>query len=640
MQNKVTIESQGRNLTISFQERPSTKIRNNLWEFSYRTVDPFDTVWEMQDFEMNHQMVFASIEYLQEIGYNVETSVILTKQFNNIVKKQDIDTIIEKGNEIKSMVIDDVAVPNFKRTLMPYQRMPVKHIQGLHSVANFSVPGSGKTTIVLAGYSFLKTEGIVNKLLVIGPYSSLMPWEEEILACFNSVPPKTRIHGSKKERYKVYFKYEKYEIFLTTFHTAYSDIEYLIDLVQKDDFMIVLDESHNIKNINGKISSTILRLSTFSSTKVILTGTPIPNSIEDIFTQITFLYPESLIGSTAKFKHLVKSHRNPKSFIKEKIFPIFTRITKNQMGLKPPRSEEILVPMSKIQEKLYILVSERINNIIEAEAGYVSLDTINEYKRCKFIRLRQIASNVNLLLYKGWEYNVESLQKEIAGKSDPITNNQILDTINNLNLYSKNESSPKLLKAFKLVQELKNKGVKKIIVWSDFIINCETLYNLFKLEYGDNNVFLIIGDTPKSKASDIKAGIYTPESREDQISIFKRNPKEFSILIANPMACAESISLHKVCHDAIYVDRSFNCGLFMQSKDRIHRVGLDPNVDTTYYYLMATSENLKRVSIDEKIHRRLYEKEKYMLEVLNDNTTFEGANDPEQEDIEEIFDEI
>jgi len=613
MQNKVTIESQGRNLTVSFQERPSTKMRNNLWEFGYRTVDPFDTIWEMQDF------------------------VILTKQFDHIVKKQDLDAIIEKGNEIKSMIIDDVVVPNFKRTLMPYQIMPTIHIQELHSVANFSVPGSGKTTIVLAGYSLLKTEGIVNKLLVIGPYSSLMPWEEEISECFNIIPPNTRIHGPKSERHKVYFNYEEYEIFLTTFHTAYSDIEYLLDLVQKDDFMIVLDESHNIKKISGKISSTILRLSTFSSTKVILTGTPIPNSIEDIFTQITFLYPESLIGSTAKFKHLVKSHRDPKSLIKEKIFPIFTRITKNQMALKPPRSEEILVPMSEIQEKLYILVSERINNIIEAEAGYVSLDTINEYKRCKFIRLRQIASNVNLLLHKSWEYNVKSIKKEIEGKSDPITNNQILDTINNLNLYSENESSPKLLKAFKLVQELRNKGVKKIIIWSDFIINCETLYNLFKLEYGDDNVFLIIGDTPKSKASDIKAGIYTPESREDRISKFKRDPNEFSILIANPMACAESISLHKVCHDAIYVDRSFNCGLFMQSKDRIHRVGLDPNVDTTYYYLMAISENLKRVSIDEKIHRRLYEKERDMLEVSNDDTAIEGANDPEQEDIDEIL---
>ena len=83
--------------------------------------------------------------------------------------------------------------------------------------------------------------------------------------------------------------------------------------------------------------------------------------------------------------------------------------------------------------------------------------------------------------------------------------------------------------------------------------------------------------------------------------------KEPNVLIANPAACAESISLHKVCHHAIYLDRTFNCGQYLQSLDRIHRIGLSKDEKVFYHILQA--EN----SIDETIHRRLNEKEKNML---------------------------
>ncbi len=46
-----------------------------------------------------------------------------------------------------------------------------------------------------------------------------------------------------------------------------------------------------------------------------------------------------------------------------------------------------------------------------------------------------------------------------------------------------------------------------------------------------------------------------------------------AIMIANPQAIGESISLHHDCHVAIYFDQYFNAGLFIQSKDRIHRYG-------------------------------------------------------------------
>lgn len=81
--------------------------------------------------------------------------------------------------------------------------------------------------------------------------------------------------------------------------------------------------------------------------------------------------------------------------------------------------------------------------------------------------------------------------------------------------------------------------------------------------------------------------------------------------MANPAACAESISLHKVCHHAIYLDRTFNCGQYLQSLDRIHRIGLKRDEIVTYHLIVANN------TIDETIDRRLVEKEEMMLNLLD-----------------------
>ena len=82
------------------------------------------------------------------------------------------------------------------------------------------------------------------------------------------------------------------------------------------------------------------------------------------------------------------------------------------------------------------------------------------------------------------------------------------------------------------------------------------------------------------------------------------------MLIANPAACAESISLHKVCHHAVYLDRSFNCAHYLQSLDRIHRLGLSKD-QKTYYYLFQSAG-----SIDEIVDTRLREKMKRMRDIV------------------------
>ena len=70
--------------------------------------------------------------------------------------------------------------------------------------------------------------------------------------------------------------------------------------------------------------------------------------------------------------------------------------------------------------------------------------------------------------------------------------------------------------------------------------------------------------------------------------------------MAIPQACSESISLHKACHNAVYYDMNYNTSEFLQSLDRIHRVGGSEKNPVFYHFLQY--EN----SIDAKIYERVF----------------------------------
>lgn len=101
------------------------------------------------------------------------------------------------------------------------------------------------------------------------------------------------------------------------------------------------------------------------------------------------------------------------------------------------------------------------------------------------------------------------------------------------------------------------------------------------------------------------------DSREAKIRRFHDDPK-CMVLVANPAACSESISLHRVCHHAIYVDRTYNAAQYLQSEDRIHRLGLQPS-DHTYITILVA-----RSTIDESVERRLQDKVTAMGRFLDD----------------------
>jgi hypothetical protein len=140
-----------------------------------------------------------------------------------------------------------------------------------------------------------------------------------------------------------------------------------------------------------------------------------------------------------------------------------------------------------------------------------------------------------------------------------------------------------------------------------------------------------------------------PESREGRIQRFRTDPS-CMVMIANPAAASEGMSLHMHCHHAIYVDRSFNATHYLQSIDRIHRLGL-PKDTETHIYILRHVVPRGIGSIDMSVSRRLAKKMRGLEELLNDPDLHELALEEEEsgdgvdygidaEDIDDLIREI
>jgi SNF2 family DNA or RNA helicase len=169
--------------------------------------------------------------------------------------------------------------------------------------------------------------------------------------------------------------------------------------------------------------------------------------------------------------------------------------------------------------------------------------------------------------------------------------------------------------SIKQLYEEKIKSVNgKCIIWTIFIQNAEELHEYLKREGIKSR--LLIGRVPQDEREEIIDKFNNPQNRE------------FNIVIANPFSVSESISLHKGCHNAIYMERDYNAASFIQSKDRIHRVGLEEGTITNYYYLISPD------SVDEVVSVSLSTKVKRMEKIINEDIPlFQRIHDEDETDI-------
>ena len=459
------------------------------------------------------------------------------------------------------------------RPLKAHQKKAAAHLLAVKNAANFSVPGSGKTSVVLAVFQYLRLHGHVDALFVVGPPACFDPWRAEYAAVLGRAPSCEVFAGgdvlNRRGRYHV-TPGTAADLYLTSFQTLQRDSEQVVILFQHQGirFFFVIDEAHYIKQLGGAWASAALAVAKYASRRCILTGTPFPHSYVDSFNLFDALWPHSPPMSDEQ-RNTIKLHVDQgdlggaTAILDDTVAPLFYRVRKSDLHLAPQRFHDpIVIAMRHYERVLYDAILDKIC-ALPRRAYHRNIEVVARLWRGRIMRLRQCLSYAALLRTAIAGYDEELL-------SDDLTLSAIIQRYDDL------ERPAKLDRLLDLLDGFRNDG-QKVVIWSNFVGTLELIHST--VENAGMHAKLIYGRTPFCHRDDAEP------TRADIIREFCRANSGLHVLVANPAACAESVSLHKACSHAIYYDLSYNCAQYLQSLDRIHRVGGSETTEAHYYFL-------------------------------------------------------
>ena len=550
------------------EEYLKARIVQTFYESSDARMSENTLQVHQRDFIYNYEKIFHDI--IEKIG---EENIDFCPGILNIIfKLKKVRDDLKKPTEYRDInsIQEDLeqngwgaTLPNSEiRKLKDYQVENISKMSSMAGAATFSVPGAGKTTEVLA-YHALRS-GLSSPFLVIAPLNAFSAWEEGIAECYGNDHNLTRLSSrnievelSNLDNKKFIINYDQVSIEENLFLLQ----QFLMD----KECPLYIDESHRIKNSISKRYLAISRLAIHASDKVIMTGTPMPQSTEDLVSQYNAIYPEDPILDEQEAV--------------ERFKPIFVRTPKNRLGLPELIiNEPIKVQMNPIQSEIYQLLIGEIC-ALHSELNLSSRAYLRDLGK-PILRLLMFLSN-------------PSLVKDYLIEKEPNLASSLIEEGN----------GPKVDKACELARDLVDRG-EKVLIWSSFRENVEIVSELLD----DLGSEFIHGGVKVGNEDDI---FY----REGKIKKFKED-KNTNILVANPASAGEGISLHMVCHNAIYIDRTFNAAQYIQSQDRIHRIGLPQDQKTNIHLIQLAIDE------DEYLNDRLNEKISAMNSFLN-NTSLE-----------------
>lgn len=471
-------------------------------------------------------------------------------------------------SEVSADDVLGMLAPGWLAPLTSFQRRDISRLLSMRHGANFSVPGAGKTRVALADFHASRNQGTVTRMLVVAPKSAHDSWREEARLCFER-PPSVKVVDSGMLDPLA-------EILVINYERLSSCHDALAKWLSAEPSMLVLDEAHRMKRgAQGVYGAVCLALGPLAQRRLALTGTPAPNGAKDLQSVFSFVWP----GQGKRTVERAVADRSLRE-ASEILKPLFCRTTKGELGLPPLEPRIVRAELDTWHRQIYSAIAGE-ESLHSAGSGDAELQ---RYGRISMYLI--MAATSPALLSEG-KSRYEPLAYDLPRL--PVPQNRTLKEImDNLPRY---EDSPKYKKACEIVLKNAQQG-RKTIVWSTFVRSLTTLERMLR----DLSPAIVHGGTP---------------DRDEQIARFRKDPGCF-VLLSNPATLGEGISLHQVCHEAVYVDRDFTAGRFLQSLDRIHRLGLAPGTETNVRVLVADK------TIDEVIEERLAEKLRFMGAVLDD----------------------
>ena len=428
--------------------------------------------------------------------------------------------------------------PRFDTILRDYQKDGVKWLLKLHQYHLSGIfaddMGLGKSIQVIA---LLESVKLDKPSILVVPASLIYNWQEETKK-FETTLSVLCIKGSRAARKEQIQKINQYDLIITSYDYLKRDLE---DYEQIDFAYVILDEAQYIKNLKTQNAHSVKHLQ--SEYRLALSGTPIENTLAELWSVFDFLMPGYLYPY-ARFnkeyeKQIVRRQDEYKiKRLKQMVSPFILRRTKKEVLAELPEKTEvnIYVPFEKEEERLYLANLAKINeNLAELfEQEHVSQIQI----LAMMTRLRQLCCEPRV----------------------------VYDNIHRL--------FSKLKETIALCHKLKQNG-QKILLFSNFTKILE----------------LIEKELAVNQFSYLKlTGSNTKEQRAKMVQVFQEGNTD--IFLISLKAGGTGLNLTKASA-VIHYDPWWNLSAQNQASDRAHRIGQESKV-TVYKMIMENS-------IEEKI---------------------------------------
>lgn len=524
-------------------------------------------------------------KYLFSLAKETEVGLRLSRQHIGL-----IDQVVQGGNQ----TITDKSFQDYRQKLLEFsgiKSMPLpKEFYGelrpyqiagynwLHYLREYEFSGCladdmglGKTIQALVFFQSLKecielnpgngvhndNNGCKHASLIVVPRSLLVNWQRE---AHRFTPNLSILEFFDSNRTKDINVFDQYDLIITTYGILLRDIS----LFRKYQFdSILLDESQAIKNPLSQTARAARLLQ--SKHRLVLTGTPIENSTQELWSQFSFLNP-GLLGNFDYFKKEFispiekKSDENAAQMLRRIVFPFILRRTKDQVAPElPPRTERILYcDMEPAQMKLYNRTRDYYRGMV---LGMLDQEGINKTRFRileGLLRLRQIANHPKLIDEK---FRGESAKFEL-----------LVETI----------------------QTLQSEG-HKALIFSQFV----QMLRLVRNPLDDLKIPYVYLDGHT-------------RNRMELVDAFQKN-KKIPFFLISLKAGGQGLNLTAADY-VIHIDPWWNPAVEMQASDRTHRIGQDKPV---FIYKMIT-----RDTVEEKILQLQERKRNLVDQIITTESSF------------------
>ena len=481
-----------------------------------------------------------------------------------VAKNEEFTELIENiGN---TEITDDIKIDEeFEGKLRDYQKVGYKWLKTLEKYKFGGIladdMGLGKTLQIIAVLSTELKFKTKTTSIVVCPSTLVLNWKAEVEKWCDNIKVLI-IRGTAEERLEKINQYQNYDLVITSYDLLKRDIENYED---KNFKYIIADEAQYIKNASTQNAASLKSLK--GEIKFALTGTPIENSIAELWSIFDFIMPGYLYNYNKfkkKFEEPILKFEDKEALerLKRLISPfVLRRVKKDVLTELPEKSITIMKnEMEPEQEKIYLSYLAQTKQEVAEELNGSSFEKSKFKILMLLTRLRQICCHPSLFIenYKG--------------------------------------SSGKLKQCIDLVADA-IEAEHKILIFSSYT----SMFEIIEKELNKLNIeyFKLVGNTPVNK-------------RIEMVEEFNNNP-EIKVFLISLKAGGTGLNLTSA-DVVIHYDPWWNVSSENQATDRAYRIGQKNSVQV---YKLITNN-----SIEEKINKMQERKEKLSKDILSTEETF------------------